>query len=57
MIQSDSSKYVNKNDILSLQDNYGPFINLDKLPDKSDFNYFDTNQDGVLFFEEWEAAQ
>ena len=37
-----------------MQDAYGQFINLDSLPDENDFKDFDADEDGVLFYEEWE---
>ena len=38
---------------------YGLFLDmesLDHLPNKEDFDTFDTDKDGILFFEEWENA-
>ena len=39
------------------QEQFGQFVNLDHLPDKNDFDHFDTDGNGILFLEEWEAAQ
>ena len=39
------------------QDAYGAFINVDKLPSKEDFEMFDTNEDGTLYYDEWAEAQ
>merc|ERR1711976_615884 len=36
---------------------YGAFINVDKLPSKEDFEHFDTNGDGTLYYDEWAEAQ
>ena len=36
-----------------LQETYGLFVNLDRLPDEEDFDYFDSDQNGILYFEEW----
>merc|ERR1712018_299558 len=38
-------------------DAYGAFINVDKLPSKEDFESFDTNGDGTLYYDEWAEAQ
>ena len=35
------------------QETYGLFVNLDHLPDEEDFDYFDSDQNGILYFEEW----
>ena len=40
--------------VLYFQEQYGQFLNID-LPNKDDFNDSDINQDGVLFYEEWET--
>jgi len=39
------------------EEQFGQFVNLDHLPDKNDFDHFDTDGNGILFLEEWEAAQ
>ena len=30
---------------------------MDKLPSKEDFEHFDTNGDGTLYYDEWAEAQ
>ena len=40
-----------------LQETYGPYVNLDPLPTKEDFDSFDLDQNGILFFEEWLSGQ
>merc|ERR1712018_527135 len=41
-------------EVSQYEDAYGQFINLDSLPDENDFKDFDADEDGVLFYEEWE---
>merc|ERR1712141_317397 len=38
------------------EDMYGKLLNLDHLPNKNDFDHYDTNSNGVLLFEEWEGS-
>jgi len=39
------------------EETYGPFINLDPLPTRDDFDNFDLDKNGILFFEEWLSGQ
>merc|ERR1712080_180426 len=39
------------------EETYGPYVNLDPLPTKEDFDSFDLDQNGILFFEEWLSGQ
>jgi len=38
------------------EENYGEFLKLDHLPNKDDFEHFDADSNGVLFFDEWEGS-
>ena len=51
------SKPISIKHIFIFQDAYGAFINVDKLPSKEDFEMFDTNEDGTLYYDEWAEAQ
>ena len=42
---------------IQFQNAYGAFVNVDKLPSKEDFEHFDTNGDGTLYYDEWAEAQ
>ena len=33
---------------------YGKFLKIDHLPNEDDFDKFDSDSNGVLFFEEWQ---
>merc|ERR1711936_767056 len=35
---------------------YGHLLNLDHLPNKDDFEHYDTNSNGVLLLEEWKGS-
>ena len=51
------SKPISTKHNFIFQDAYGAFINVDKLPSKEDFEMFDTNEDGTLYYDEWAEAQ
>ena len=51
------SRPISIKHISIFQDAYGAFINVDKLPSKEDFEMFDTNEDGTLYYDEWAEAQ
>merc|ERR1719266_2219666 len=36
------------------EDMYGKFLKIDQLPNEDDFDKFDSDSNGVLFFEEWQ---
>ena len=38
------------------QEIYGAVLKVDRLPNKADFEYFDANSNGILFYDEWEAS-
>merc|ERR1712080_585474 len=42
-------------EVETCEETYGLFVNLDRLPNKEDFDYFDSDQNGILYFEEWET--
>merc|ERR1711936_46830 len=38
------------------EDMYGKFLKIDHLPNEDDFDKFDSDSNGVLFFEEWQKS-
>merc|ERR1711936_1366669 len=38
------------------EENYKDFLKIDHLPTKEDFDHFDADSNGVLFFDEWEGS-
>ena len=38
------------------QDTYGNLLDNNLLPTEEDFEMFDVNQDGILFYEEWQFS-
>ena len=52
---SENKISIKLNNFCKIQETYGKFLKVDHLPNKDDFDNFDVDSDGVLFFEEWKA--
>jgi len=53
--ETDGNDGLTWNEVQICEEKYAPFVNV-PMPTKEDFEYCDTNNDGVLLFVEWQNA-
>merc|ERR1711936_366818 len=56
---TDGDEGLSWDEVEKCEDKYKLFLDVDSfdhLPNKEEFESFDTNEDGVLFYKEWEDA-